>query len=248
MRLIGISLCLLIAGCFGPITLQDYSETRVIEVPGDSEIHTATVGDVMVARRKQTVVRAIKISADTIFGKSEGESTVFYCGLSFKPEVIPLRGSVESMGRTGECYGPARGSNTDGNGLTSTMGCDGTVAQMDICQDIEDDTFFVYYPNHNKAPVIPLEQDFENISTTEMLVPAAGSFLQEIKYVDLSQDSLQFRYREFSDESELPDFEQDLQIPLTETPMKLIIRGVELDITSTSDTEIEYRLVSGGPN
>ena len=237
-------ICLSLTACYGPVTLSDSHEVKSIVFPDIDKITTAKVGDVLVVSASKTISPALRISALTTFGKAEGETSVFYCGLTFEPGLVPQRGSIESMGRSGICYGPYRGSATAWDGTTSSMGCNGYTAQMDICQDIIDGTYFVYYPNYNKSPVIPLEQDFDNISKTEMVVSNDSNFLMEIVYLGRIENRLKFLFRKSRGDLSEPSYEKEWNVSLGEELTLVESEGARLQIISANDNEVTYRVES----
>jgi len=229
---------LLISGCSSPIRVVDVSEKKLINFPQVGVEVSKKIGDVMLSKGVQTFVPAVKVIEETQFNKKDGESSMMTCALSVVADTAYMRGVYESKKSSADCYGPVLFRRTLADGNTN-WNCPGNPLIIgDICKEPEGRVFLAVGIHQ-----VFLEQDFENVEFSKLVMEGRENFVQEIVYNGRTGNSLKFIYKELSESLKKPIFFQELEYDIPTSPL-VNFKNVSIEILHATNTEITYKLIS----
>lgn len=239
---------LVLCGCYAnPIVLSSSPTLVIISSPDDGVIQSQEVGQSVVAIKSHVMESSIEIRSSTTFGKREGDSTAWTCAMTVPPSTAMQRGiyEKEKKGRTivADCYGPLTASATEPNGMPSGN-CQGITIMIDVCQNTEDMSFFLVFPNSPTGKIeTSLLQDFENLETHQTILDEDSSILAEVRYDGRSGDVIQFTYIKYGDDSGPPTHSQSLEHRVSDSSI-FEFQGLRLEILDATESMLTYRVLS----
>jgi hypothetical protein len=229
---------LLVVGCTSPIRVIDQSEKKLINYPQIGKEVSKKLGDVILAKGIQTFGDAAKVLKETQFNKKDGESSMMTCALSVVPDTAYKRGVYETKSTSADCFGPVLFRRTLADGNTN-WNCPGNPLIIgDICKEQDGKVFLAIATNK-----IYLEQDFEKIKFSKVVIEGKDNFVQEIIYNGRSGNDVKFVYRELSESLIKPIFFQELEYDISKSPV-VNFKSVSIKIVSATNTDITYKLIS----
>lgn len=247
MRIVLFFVILSIGGCYAnPIVPMDTSKSVVVDFPDAGTVRQAGLGQRVAAKGAHRAILELEVVETATFGKKEGERSLFICGFTTAPSTATQRGVYEKVQKgqqiTANCFGPFLASGTEADGAV-TSNCRGETVMVDICHNNADQSYFIVYPNHvSGRPVVPLEQDLDHFRTKEVIVESDANFLSEFIYGGRYEEKVKFVYREFSNSNNRPDFTQEVEYDLSESP-EIRYRDLRIEIIEATNLEIKYKLL-----
>ncbi len=187
-----------------PYSQNESDDFNLITYPPSEELVKNNIGEVIVKKGKLELRDALNITKQTKFNKADGDSSIWTCALTVEPQIIYLRGKYQTTSKQADCYGTVNTRRTLSDGSTN-FNCPGApLITADICKEPNGAIFMAFLSQRAE-----LKQDFDNLQFVKQVSSSKDNFVQEIIYNGRDGDTLKFVYKEYSGDSNKPDYFQE---------------------------------------
>jgi hypothetical protein len=226
-------------GVSSPLVGGSYTNTELVDYPEVNIYITAGLGETLVRKGIKQSGSAVVIDSPVTFNTSRlGICNITVQPGSFFQDSIYQRPNATLNGAV--CHSAGLAITTDNNGEVD-WNCPGDAISVSICYSDQIDSFFLVSggADHWRLP----NQSIGIIRREQRAVQRQTNFVQEFIYNGRVDNNLKFIYREFTNDLARPAFTQEVQYDANESNV-IGFRALRVEVASSSNTEITYKLIS----